>query len=121
MGNFFNIRNKSWMFRIILSCGSGVIHFESLIVWNKSGHKKYEFVLILYLFLNVTSFKNRNRWEIFIFYHVYYTKLPGARVHLYPNIINIHKRTTTIDFYINKTRNFFRVLFSYRSYRNSVV
>ena len=27
-------------------------------LWNKSGHKKYGFVLVLYLFLDISSFKS---------------------------------------------------------------
>ena len=37
---------------------SWVIHFCSFMLWNESGHKKYGFVLVLYLFRNISSFES---------------------------------------------------------------
>ena len=39
-GSLFNIKYKSSMFCIILSYGSGVIYFQSLILLNKRDRKK---------------------------------------------------------------------------------
>ena len=37
---------------------SWVTHFCSFMFWNKSDHKKYGFVLVLYLFRDINSFKS---------------------------------------------------------------
>ena len=37
---------------------SGVIHFCSFMLYNKNDHKKYDFVLVSYLFWNISSFKS---------------------------------------------------------------
>ena len=36
------------------------MHFYSFIFWNESDHKKYGFVLVLYLFRDISYFKLEN-------------------------------------------------------------
>ena len=36
------------------------MHFCGFIFWNESDHKKYGFVLVLYLFLDISYFKLEN-------------------------------------------------------------
>ena len=50
----FNMKNKCSEFRITIIHGSRNILLRDLMIWNKSEHKKYDFVLILCLFLGST-------------------------------------------------------------------
>ena len=41
-----------------------VIDLCSFIFWSNSDHKKYDFILVVYLFLDISSFKSEQNYNI---------------------------------------------------------
>ena len=57
------MKNTSWKFWISSFYDSWAIHFRNLMFWNEmfwneSDHKKYDFVLVLYLSRDISCFKS---------------------------------------------------------------